>query len=209
MPNQALLLSGGMSPYYNYPRYANDLGLAYACICPGRIAPANVTVLYADGRALTHNGLNITTGPADLDGIARFFARDADELFVYVTNHGDRTTIQLWGTSISVHDFAQLANRHAAPRRIFVFEQCYSGALLPLLERGGTLAISSCSANEPSHCSPNQLTDDFSLHFFSAANNMTVFDAFAVARAALSSPQTPQLADPSNIAQEVRISLAP
>jgi hypothetical protein len=194
-----------MNPSLNYPRYANDLSLAYGSISASWLSGQDITLLYADGRALLRQGVNISNGAATIDAIAAFFAQESEETFVYVTNHGDRSAIQLWGDAIPNRDFAALANSHIAERKIFVFEQCYSGVLLPMLERKGVLAISACSDNEPSRCSPNQLSDDFSLQFFSLAQTLSFAEAFSRARTMLSGPQNPRMSDISDLAANFRI----
>ncbi len=104
-----------------------------------------------------------------------------------------------------IGDFAALANSHIALRKVFVFEQCYSGVLLPMLEREGVLAISACSDNEPSRCSPNQLTDDFSFQFFSLAQTLSFAEAFTRASTMLSGSQRPRMSDTSGLAANFRI----
>lgn len=94
---RAVLVSGGISTYLNYPRYLNDLSAFYSCLVGSRygFGPTDIQVLYANGGVYPMAGRAITTQPATNRNVRSALrnavaASSQDDLLVLITtNHGD------------------------------------------------------------------------------------------------------------------------
>src|SRR5258708_39798701 len=105
---RAVLISGGISSFQNYPRYLNDLTAFYACLVSPRYSfdPADIQVLYANDGVYTMGGQTVTTQVADKANVVAALQTaenglGADDLLVlFTTNHGDSTVphrLNIWG----------------------------------------------------------------------------------------------------------------
>jgi len=106
---RAVLISGGISSFQNYPRYLNNLVGFYSCLVGARYGfdPAEIQVLYANNGVYDMAGNSVTTVVATETNVKDAIARaiqgdpsqgipalaDDDLLVLLTTNHGDSSTV--------------------------------------------------------------------------------------------------------------------
>lgn len=106
MKKMAILLSGGVNYFYDYPRYGNDLGFAYTVLTEHCNYDSNdIDVLYSFGKDIIYQGTTIKTHIASNENLESALAKAAnqldneDEFVLVVSNHGFDTNeglINLW-----------------------------------------------------------------------------------------------------------------
>lgn len=227
----ALLLSGGINSWNNFPRYLNDLRLMYETLTQFYSFPKeNVWVLYADGVEvdLDGDGENEVYSKASKAILEQLFAQlatvlDENVLFCWlVTNHGDRhpdegARIWLWNEEyLTETEVAALLDPLPCRYQLFVFQQCFSGALITRLSRQDRIICTACAQDEPSYARDALDYDEFLYHFFTTlrgstpdgefiAHHRTIQSAFQYAQTHDIQPEHPQYIDPSGIGQTLTL----
>lgn len=193
----AVILSGGGSPTSNYERYWNDCSFIYKVLVYAYgYSPNNIYVLISDGtdpgadRRITSTTYD--SSPLDLDGngtddiqysatkdnISKVFdilakrVTQADDLFVFTTDHGDRSngvsSLVLWNNiRMYPSEFAAELNKVKANTCV-VMEQCYSGGFVSSLERDDRVIMTACKSDEVSYASSSGTYNEFVYHWTSA-----------------------------------------
>ena len=195
----ALLLSGGINSWNNFPRYLNDLRLMYRTLTQFYGFPQeNIWVLYADGAAvdLDGDGQNEIYSPASKAVIEQLFVQfatllDENSLFCwFVTNHGDRhpdegARIWLWNEEyvhfvhqrlrlmVTETEVAAWLDHIPCRYQLFVFQQCFSGAFIARLSRQNRIICTACAQDETSYARDALDYDEFLYHFFTALRGST------------------------------------
>ncbi|MBN2789357.1 MAG: caspase family protein, partial [Candidatus Delongbacteria bacterium] len=147
----AVIINGGYNNYWNRIRYWNDTSAIYCTLTqvygykPDNIhvhstngtVDSNYGSLDLDGPDVRPNSVDIRY-PAFKSNIRDTFESLAheigpdDQLFVYVTDHGDiQNRIVLWGTeTISAPELDDMLDPIKASEIIVVMEQCYGGGFI-------------------------------------------------------------------------------
>ena len=183
---RAVLISGGLDSFNNYPRFLNDLKVFYDCLVNVyRFAASDVTVLYANGGTHDMGGHQVV---ADYCNKARTLAaiqravtglQPRDLLIVMTTNHGKASSphdLQLWGPSekLTAQDLGIALGGTSDYHLLGVFGECYGGNafldvqtnLQPATQQKCVLAAS--STNMSWSLPPDDAYDAF-LYYFTAA----------------------------------------
>jgi len=137
MKKMAILLSGGVNYNYDYPRYGNDLGLAYNVLTEHcNYKPEDIVVLYSFGKDIIYKGHTINTLIASKENleaaltIAANKLDEKDEFILVVSNHGFHTNeglINLWDEKkIFFNPLAELLKQIKA-KKVIVLGECYAG----------------------------------------------------------------------------------
>ncbi len=157
MRKRALLFSGGVDKYNNYPRYANDLLFTYKVLTGSMGFNANeIEILYADGTDLNLNGVPLKTNEANKQNFKRAILSKSNELesndifLLVITNHGyNDGLICTWGagkdkwlTPVEVED---ILNQLCCVKLI-IMGQCYGGDYTQLNSINNSVIL---SANKP------------------------------------------------------------
>lgn len=201
MQKFAILLSGGVMPSANHPRYLNDLREMYrALVSVCGFRKENIYTLYADGSAhdLDGDGSNDINWP----GTAEHFTLVTqallppritadDQLFFFTTNHGRHcgpgaqdTGLWLWHKDWAQGSLAWMVDREVA--RLIQFSrfrhlivcmgQCNSGGFLSdAFDRIPNCVIATaCRWDEPSWaCDTEGDFDEFVYHWTAAVRGRT------------------------------------
>lgn len=202
MKKYALLLSGGIHRKYNYPRYANDLGLAYETLNKALGYPQeNIHIFYADGEAINYLDRVIPTQKASLENLEKTFSyakkelTSDDEFFFIVSNHGGEEKngiIYLWEKEyISLEDITSCLNQLSC-KKIVILGQCFAGNIFERNHQN-TIMISANQKGLPSYGMYESVNiirndkvfscvyDEFLYHFFSYLQDIKVDDTHSTA----------------------------
>ncbi|QTA78799.1 Peptidase C13 domain-containing protein, NHL repeat-containing [Desulfonema limicola] len=139
----------------------------------------------------------------NLEHAIKVWGKDADELVIYITNHGGDSTFRMSETeTLSASDLDKWLDdvQDTIPGRIIViYDACESGSFISQLTPPGgkqRIVISSTSPDEPANFL-TQGTISFSNFFWSHIfNGSDIYNAFTMAKGAMESPdeyQHPQL----------------
>jgi hypothetical protein len=147
----AVIINGGFDPFYNHIRYWNDMSAIFCTLTQVYgYMPENIYVHSTDGTTENNHGsldldnddIDDIEYPALKSSIQNTFQTLAnvigpeDQLFIYVTDHGDTTSsgesyICLWGTDkITSSQLKQMLSPINATEIIVVMEQCFSGGFI-------------------------------------------------------------------------------
>ena len=196
----AIIISGGCDANENYERFWNNCSFMYKVLVGiYGYNPSHIYVIMSDGtdpgidRTL-ENG-NQDSSPLDLDGngtndiqysanegnIANVFDKVAqkitkqDNLFVYITDHGDRgglhaeSYIILWNyMSYTPYKLAAELNKINANSISVVMNPCYSGGFISALEGSNRVIMTACKADQKSWSTNDHYYDEFSYYWISA-----------------------------------------
>lgn len=177
MTKRAILLSGGVNPRWDYPRYGNDLGFAYKVLTECcNYKSEDITVLYSFGKKIIYNGMEISTHIASKENLEAELNKaveqleSSDEFVLIVSNHGDGVKnglINLWNQNEFLFD--ELASRlsHIKAKKLIVLGECYSGNFI----RHDILNCCIVAGNEKGKCTyvhpQNMEYDEFLYNFLS------------------------------------------
>jgi hypothetical protein len=169
----AVLING-----HNWERYINNLSRAYRVLAQSGYREENIHVLDCQGKFRNTYPVHSL---ATINEIKKHFEHlsgiigSHDQLFVYTTDHGDRTrildrhgdvieisTLRLLGENINEIEFADLLAPIKPRIGIFLFDQCHSGGFAQRIAGKNRVTISACSAYESSS------DDTFPQAFFGA-----------------------------------------
>lgn len=178
MRKMAILFAGGVNAKYNYPRYENDLQLAYTVLREKWGFHENDIFIFSGyGKSMKYNGDKISTKIASKRFLVERMKSIAEELteddcFVFiVSNHGmEQGCINMWGNELlEINEFETYINEIEA-NKLIVMGQCYGGDFLQL-KLDNTCMI---TANEPDKVTyarlPDRKYDEFLYLFFSYLN---------------------------------------
>lgn len=200
----AVLMSGGISTWYNYVRYWNDLSNIYITLKDVYgYKDENIYVLCSDGLDPTPDQSNGQNSDPDLDGdgdddimysctypnVQCVFERlrdkltKEDQLFIFTTDHGGSVSgwhvcMNLWH-SAKLHDFELEAMLATLPECdiITTMEQCSSGGFMDNLSHTyGRVFSSACAFDEPSYgMLPHLLYDTYAFFWTAAVKGEDAF----------------------------------
>lgn len=174
---RGVLLSGGIDATYNYPRYANDLGLAYKVLkeCCG-YTEDDIDVLYSYGRTITYDGLTIKARIAQKENLLRLLEhcqqelKENDEFVLVVSNHGDdkyNGLINLWGNEIILLEELAQWLKGIKAAKLIILGECYSGNFI-CNNIENSCIITGNEAGKYTYAHPdNWEYDEFIYNFFS------------------------------------------
>ncbi len=193
----AVIISGGRSKLYNHERYWNDCAFLYRTLHHVYGVPKeHVTLLMADGDdpatdTLLEGASGLVSQSTDLDGdgipdlhlsatcqhVSEAFGRLAesltptDHLFVYLIDHGERTTdgdvhLCLWDNEpMTAGQLSTLLSRcHPATMNI-VLGQCHGGAFADHLQGDGRVITIACAPDQLSWACADRPYDEFVYHW--------------------------------------------
>jgi hypothetical protein len=192
----AVLINGD-----NWDRYIKNLSLAYRVLTQSGYREENIYVL--DYRGKFRNDYPVH-GLATVNEIKKHFEHlgqiigSRDQLFVYTTDHGDRTrivdkhgdmieasTLRLLTGKINEIEFADFLAPVKPRLSIFLFDQCHSGGFAQRTAGKNRVTISACSAHESSQDNtfPQAFFGAFLRNSGDADNNghVSIREAFAFA----------------------------
>ena len=187
----AVIISGGIRPGANHPRYWNDCSLMYQILTRlYKYSPSNIYAYIADG---TDPGLDIygtISSPVDLDGngtpdingpallndinscfsnLKNIITAD-DELFIFTTDHGAKAGyLELWnGGALYPSNLVSMLTGIKGTISIMM-EQCFSGVFIKeLSDKGLKVSIATAARKtEESWASEDfdYLLNEFSYHW--------------------------------------------
>ncbi len=192
----AVIISGGGNILNNYARYWQDCSDIYKALVNGcGYSKDNIYCLVSDGTDPSPDqylgNFIVANSSPDLDGdgsddvqysatkanIAAVFdqlrtrVQDGDDLFIFVTDHGNSDgSLCLWGEgeSISVSQFCAEVNKIPVSVHTYVLMgQCYSGAYIEPLSAENRVIATACSSSEMSTGFAQYY--DYFLHYWTAA----------------------------------------
>jgi hypothetical protein len=192
----AVLING-----HNWDRYINNLSLAYRVLAQSGYREENIHVLEYQGKFRNTYPVH---GLATINEIKKHFEHlsriigSHDQLFVYTTDHGDRTrivdryrdvievsTLRLLSEKINEIEFADFLAPINPRIGIFLFDQCHSGGFAQRIAGKNRVTISACSAHESSsdNTFPQAFFGAFLRNSGDADNNgqVSIREAFAFA----------------------------
>lgn len=209
----ALLVSGGIRQSSNHVRFWGDISLAYNMLRSTGVPRENITILWSSGDPsrdlclvgrsceycsrlpekssdFDRDGTDDIDGPATFENVAAAFSSlesrlaDSDQLFVYFTDHGVKTSSDedlrdgiaphasfcLWDGARLTDSMLSYWCRHLPCPVVFAFQCCYSGgAIRDLLDADGTRFIATAGAYVATHAGDTAPAfDQWSYYFFSA-----------------------------------------
>ncbi len=204
----AVIISGGRNKMYNHERYWNDCAFLYRTLRQTfHLSKDHITLLMADGNSpaadmLLDGGTSFVSSHTDLDGdgvpdltqaatrqnLSDTFHRLSgcltanDHLFIYITDHGERTSaddvhLWLWGNDLlRPEELADLINLcHPATMNI-ILGQCHAGAFVQSLQAEGRVITAACSADQMSWSCKDRPYDEFVYHWTCAVAQHDEFD---------------------------------
>lgn len=183
---RAVLISGGLDSFHNYPRFLNDLKIFYDCLVNVYgYAPSDIRVLFANGGTHDMGGQAVTTQYCDRPRVLAALRNAVnglqphDLLVIMTTNHGKATSpheMKLWGAGevLTAADLGAELSGLKDAHLLGVFGECYGGnmffhvqsALTPATQAKTVLVASSTSASWS--LPPDDAYDAF-LYYFTAA----------------------------------------
>ncbi|MBI4558444.1 MAG: 6-bladed beta-propeller [Candidatus Hydrogenedentes bacterium] len=149
---------------------------------------------------------------ANLEQAITVWSADADDLVVYLIDHGGSGTFRLNATeTLSAAELAVWLNQvqgKVSGKVIVIYDACQSGSFVEVLRAPGRIVITSAAADENAYFLSTG-TISFSNFFWTHVfNGYSVLEAFNYATAAISQTvkfQTPQLDDPGGLAATTHI----
>jgi hypothetical protein len=188
---RAVLISGGLDSYHNYPRFLNDLKIFYDCLVNEYgYAHADIQVLYANGGTHDLAGQQIATQYCNHKNVIGALKKavaglSANDLFIIMTtNHGKATSpheMKLWGVGekLTASDLGAELAAISDAHLLGVFGECYGGnmflnvqsALTKATQAKTVLVASSTSASWS--LPPDDAYDAFLYYFTSALARKT------------------------------------
>ena len=145
---------------------------------------------------------------ANLQAAITQWALDADDLVVYLVDHGGDQTFRMSGTeTLRATDLASWLDTAQARKNptkvVVIYDACESGSFVPALSHPGRIVITSASAGENAYFLSTG-TISFSSFFWTYVfNGSSVQQSFDAAVAAIGQSivlQNPQIADPDTLA---------
>ncbi|HMF30708.1 MAG TPA: C13 family peptidase [Candidatus Lokiarchaeia archaeon] len=218
----AVLMSGGWDGDDAFLRYWNDLSFMDALLeAFYNYSRSNIYVLYKDGNPEGPGmAVNYSCTYANIQAVFTALQAkmtDADQLFIYTTNHGVNVGLCLWNKDILLpSDLETILSPLHYNRLIVVMEQCYSGVFVNHLSGARRVIITACTADQNSYGASTAIPfDEFTYHFMDAARQMTILadpigsdynkdgkvsmvEAFNYAQSTDAAPETPQFDDDGN-----------
>jgi hypothetical protein len=184
---KAVLVSGGIDRWHNYPRYLNDLTVVYCCLVDRYgFAATDVQVVYNNGgyydmgpgrRILTQTATRTDTMAAIDLALAGLGSNDLFLLFT--TNHGQAGQLQLWGNAsqaLNAADLPGLLTKHGDPYCVGIFTQCYGETLINQFLAGAPPdkgVATSASPGASYALEPDDSYDAFAYHLTTALARQT------------------------------------
>lgn len=196
----AIIINGGRCLDENHERFWNNCSFMYKVLVGVyQYHPSHIYVIMSDGTNpnidRTLNNGTQDSSPLDLDGngtddiqysatinnIANVFDKVAqritkeDNLFVYITDHGGKSTIpagsylDLWNfVTYYPYQLATELNKIQANTISIVMNQCNSGGFIPTLEGSNRVIMTACSADQVAYATDDFYYDEFSYYWISA-----------------------------------------
>jgi len=218
---RCLLVAGGLSHVFNYPRYNHELcwwaerldSMKYECwMCiadgnPPERPPASVKVTSARRK-------DVEEGLQWLVGIG-----ENDLGLLVVSNHGDQSGICLWGPDTLTPKEVERAIKPVKGTMVCLMGQCHGGIFGPL-GNARTVVLSACRENESSYACPVPPGLDYDEFLYQlgtalfgppsdapqpgpARRPLSLLDAFHWARAQDRQKETPMIFDPNGLAGSI------
>lgn len=117
------------------------------------------------------------------------WAKDADELMLYITDHGGDGTFRMTDTELlqtsDLNDWLNELQRIKNARVVVIYDACQSGSFLPILstsQNENRIVIASAQSDEPAYFTAAGALSFSSFFWGNIFNGMTVGNAFFSAR---------------------------
>ena len=175
MKKRAILFAGGVDSQYNFPRYENDLRLAYSVLLEKlNYYRDDISIFLGYGKPMVYNDQKIKTHIAyknllinELDAMSKELGEE-DCLVLVVSNHGaEGPFINMWGSEYLSLDEFEVLIKEIKAKKLLIMGQCYGGDFSNL-KLDNTCII---TANQPNLVSyahyPDNKYDEFLYLFFS------------------------------------------
>src|SRR5262249_1078032 len=181
---RAVLISGGISSFQNYPRYLNDLAAFYTCLVSGRynFAPADIQVLYANDGLYDMGGhLVITTVANRANTVAALQKAVSglgpeDLLVLFTTNHGDATIphrLNLWTPAeyLEAPDLGAELAKNSDYYWLGIFGHCFGEKMIDQVTSNTAVGkgVGVAASRTASHLLPADGAYDAFVYHFTAA----------------------------------------
>jgi hypothetical protein len=183
---RAVLVSGGVDSYLNYPRYLNDLKAFYRMLKINGFDAKDIQVVYAKGGVEDFFGDRVEPLEATVSklsyAITTAFEGESpltkDDLFVLMTtNHGEPHAMRLWGAEEQLTPAAlgRMLGQFSEPVSVLgIFGQCYSKSFAGAFINKAIKTVFVTASEGQSHALPDGSYDSFLYHFINGLAGETV-----------------------------------